>query len=363
MKTALFTKASLAFAARVAPGSSSIRVPRSPATTTTQQGRTSGLVRDPRLLPVIGFGESEGRSERFIGAIRKKPCRGTKVNTAFRWCALAFLAVPLAAAAAPDLVTRQMLENAVASVVPAGGYQSRIVLGDSIVKLVREGVLEPKKLGAIYARRAAIPEDLRDAIGTPSYQPIRLTRRNAGAYVNALWPLGLANWMAANKFSPLNGPSRMTFASTGGWNLGREKNGGVYFNSFPIVRLTERQEALVVKVARHTYRPCCNNSTFFQDCNHGSALLGLLALGAAQGLTETELYREALAFSAFWFPSDYIETAVYFKTVRNTRWQDVNAREVMSAEFSSASGWQKNVARELARRGLLPAQGGANCSA
>jgi len=269
----------------------------------------------------------------------------------------------LAAAAAPDLVTRQLLENAVANVVPAGGYQSRIVLGDSIVKLVREGVLDPNKLEAIYARRGGIPEDLRDAMEKPSYQRIRLTRKNAGAYVNALWPLGLANWMAANKFSPLNGPSGSTFASTGGWTLGRGKNGGVYFNRFPIVRLTERQEALVVKVARHTYRPCCNNSTFFQDCNHGSALLGLLALGAAQGLTETELYREALAFSAFWFPSDYIETAVYFETVRNTQWQDVDAREVMSAEFSSASGWQKNVASELARRGLLPAQGGAHCSA
>jgi len=285
------------------------------------------------------------------------------VKTAFRWCVLAFLAVPLAAAATPDLVTRPLLENAVANVIPAAGYQSKIALADSIVKLVREGVLEPKKLETIYARRAGIPGDLKDAMTSPSYQPIRLTRKNAGAYVNALWPLGLANWMAANKFSPLNGPSGPSFASTGGWNLGRGKNGGVYFNRFPVVRLTERQEALVVKVARHTYRPCCNNSTFFQDCNHGSALLGLLALGAAQGLTEEELYREALAFSAFWFPGDYIQTAVYFETVRNTQWQDVDAREVMSAEFSSASGWQKNVASELARRGLLPAQGGANCSA
>ncbi len=285
------------------------------------------------------------------------------MKTAFRWCVLAFLAVPLAAAAAPDLARKRLIENAVANVIPVGGYQSRVVLGDSIIKLIKEGVIEPKKLEAIYAGRGGIPEDLRDALSGPSYRPIRLTGKNAGVYVNVLWPLGLANRMAANKFSPLNGPSRLTFASTGGWTLGREKNGGVYFNRFPVVPLTAHQEALVVKIARHTYRPCCNNSTFFQDCNHGSALLGLLALGAAQGLTETELYREALAFSAFWFPNSYVQTALYFRVVRNIEWRGVDAREVMGADFSSASGWRANVARGLVRHGLLPEQFGANCSA
>ena len=297
------------------------------------------------------------------GRTRQKPRGGSKMTTTFRWYVLAFLAVSVAATAAPDPARERLLEETAANVLPAGGYQSRVVLGDSIIKLIRGGVIDPEKLEAIYARRGGIPVELQGTLSRPSYRPIRLTRKNAGVYVNQLWPLGLANWMAANKFSPLNGPSRLTFASTGGWNLGREKNGGVYFNRFPIVRLTAQQEALVAEVARHTYRPCCNNSTFFQDCNHGSALLGLLALGAAQGLTEKELYREALAFNAFWFPSTYVHTALYFKAVRNIQWQDVDAREVMGAEFSSATGWQTKVARELVRRGLLPGQGGANCSA
>ncbi|MBI2319782.1 MAG: hypothetical protein HYU75_22980 [Betaproteobacteria bacterium] len=154
---------------------------------------------------------------------------------------------------------------------------------------------------------------------------------------------------------------KLNYASTGGWNLGKEANGGAYFNRFSIVPLTAHQEALVVKVARHSFRPCCGNSTFFQDCNHGSALLGLLALGAAQGLSETELYREALAFNAFWFPNNYVHTALYFKAVRKIQWHDVDARRVMGADFSSASGWKKNVAGEWVRLGLLPAQGGADC--
>src|SRR3546814_19376416 len=91
----------------------------------------------------------------------------------------------------------------------------------------------------------------------------------------------------------MNGDSLYNFASTGGWTLGKEQNGGAYFNKFRIVELTPEQVALVTQVAKSTYRPCCNNSTFFQDCNHGSALLGLLHLGASQGLTENELYQAA----------------------------------------------------------------------
>ena len=283
------------------------------------------------------------------------------MTNGLRGCVLVFLAVPILAIAAHDPARERMHEEAAANALPAGGYQSRVVLGDSIIRLVREGVIEPGKLEAIYAQRGGIPEELKDALSKSSYRPILLTRKNAGVYVNLLWPLGLANRMATNNGSPLNGPSRLSFASTGGWNLGRETNGGVYFNRFPIVHLTAHQEALVAKVARHTYRPCCDNSTFFQDCNHGSALLGLLALGASQGLNEKELYREALAFNAFWFPANYVHTALYFKAVRGIQWRDVAAREVVGAKFSSASGWQTNVARELGRRGLSPEQGGADC--
>lgn len=283
------------------------------------------------------------------------------MTTALRWCVLAFLAVPLLATAALDPAGKRLLEETAAIILSSAGYQSKVALGDSITRLVQESVIEPEKFEAIYTQRSGIPKELKDVLSEPSYRPILLTRKNAAVYVNLLWPLGLANRMAANRDSPLNGPSRPEYASTGGWKLGSETNGGAYFNRFSIVPLTAHQEALVVKVARHSFRPCCDNSTFFQDCNHGSALLGLLALGAAQGLTEKELYREALAFNAFWFPNNYVHTALYFKAVRKIQWQDIDARKVMSAGYSSASGWQKNVAAELVRLGLLPAQGGANC--
>ncbi len=280
----------------------------------------------------------------------------------FRWRVLAFLAVPLFVPAAPAAEGARPYQDIAAQVLPAGGYQSRVALGDSIVKLAQAGVIDRKKLEALYAQGGGDPEELKEILDKTSRQPILLTAKNARLYVNLLWPLGLANRMAANSASPLNGPSRFRYASTGGWTLGREANGGIYFNAFPIVELSPQQEALVTRVAENSFRPCCNNSTFYQDCNHGSALLGLLALGASQGLNEEELFREALAFNAFWFPEHYTHIALYFKVARSIDWRNVDAKTVLSATHSSASGMQANVSKELQSRGLLPGQKGTDCS-
>lgn len=282
-----------------------------------------------------------------------------RLTTALRLSVCALLAGP--AMAAPAVDAARLHQDAMAQVVPVRGHQSRVALGDSIAKLGHEGVIDAKKLEALYAPRGGLPEELRGILTMSSHAPMLLTEKTASVYVNMLWALGLANRMAMNDTSPLNGPSRSRFASTGGWTLGREP-GGSYFNRFPIVALTARQEALVTRVAQHSFRPCCDNSTFFQDCNHGSALLGLLALGASQGLNEDELFREALAFNSFWFPHQYAHIALYFQVAKGVAWRDIDPRMVMDTKYSSASGWQKNVGQELQARGLLPKQGGSNCA-
>ena len=276
---------------------------------------------------------------------------------------LAFLAFAPLAGAAPASQGGPLLAAAATQVLPANGHHSKVALGESIVKLVREGVIERRKFYAVYAQRGGVTEELADLLNKQSPKPILLTRGNAGLYVNVLWPIGLTNRMAANQASPLNGASRHRYASTGGWTLGRNASGGDYFNSLSIVNLNASQEALVVAIARNSFRPCCNNSAFFQDCNHGSALLGLLALGASQGLSEEDLYREALAFNVAWFPDNYLHTALYFKAVKGIEWRDVDARTAMGAAFSSANGWRANVVGELEVRGFLPRQAGPDCSA
>ena len=88
------------------------------------------------------------------------------------------------------------------------------------------------------------PDELKGVLNEPSNRPILFARENANYYVNLLWLLGLANYMPSNMQSPINklnpikGQSLFDFASTGGWNLGKEVNGGAYFNKFKIVELT-----------------------------------------------------------------------------------------------------------------------------
>ncbi len=252
----------------------------------------------------------------------------------------------------------------VAKVLPAKGFQSKIVLGDSIVKLVEDGVIDPDKFQAIYKARGGLPDEFKNVLSMSSTKPILLTADNANFYVNLLWPIGLSNYMATNKQSPVNGKNLFGFASTGGWNLGKASNGGAYFNKLDIVNLTAEQEALVTNIAQNSYRPCCNNSTFFQDCNHGSALLGLLELGASQGLTEADLYREALAFNSFWFPPNYIDIGLYFKAVKNIDWENVDPKVVLGKEYSSATGnyqIQADVAKIPNLIPPAPSGGGGSC--
>jgi len=260
-----------------------------------------------------------------------------------------------------------VFDEVVAKMLPEKGFQSKIILGNSVVELVQQGVIDKVKFENIYKSRGGFPDQLKDVLTAPSNNPILLTKNNVNFLVNLLWPIGLANHMETNKQSLINGKSLFNFASTGGWNLGKEKNGGAYFNKLNIVSLTPAQEALVTKIAKNSYRPCCDNSTFFQDCNHGSALLGLLELGVSQGLTENQLWREALAFNSFWFPQNYIYNALYFKIVKGLDWDKVDPKIVMGKDFSSSSGNYK-IQTEVAKiPNLMPNQkghgGGGGCGA
>ena len=256
-----------------------------------------------------------------------------------------------------------LYEEATASVLPPAGYPSRIALNDSIVRLVRRGVLDRDKFLALRRQAGKTTDEFDDLLSEPSERPILLTRQNAGDYVNLLWPVGLANHIEGNADSPLFTVRLPTFASTAGWTLGKKEEGSPYFNGFPIVRMTTTEEALAIQVAKSIFRPCCDNSTFYQDCNHGSALFGLLQLGASQGLGEADLYREALAFNSFWFPDYYVRTALYFKIARKQAWNEVDPKEIMGKEFSALSSWQRNVQPALvAIPNLIPSpEGGANC--
>ena len=256
-----------------------------------------------------------------------------------------------------------LYDAAAAQVLPKDGHHSKISLGDAVLKLVDGDAIDRGKFFQLYSGSGGYPAELKDVLDETSPGKIHLTSENVNYYTNLLWPLGLSNYMSANAESPINGDGLDSFASTGGWTLGQAENGAAYFNKLSIVPLTPEQETRVVAIAQSTYRPCCDNSTFFQDCNHGSALLGLLQLGASQGLSDEELYREALAFNSFWFPDAYIQTALYFEVFKKVAWNRLDPRIIMGFDYSAISAWQQNVAMRLATvPGLVPGTGdGAGC--
>jgi hypothetical protein len=231
-------------------------------------------------------------------------------------------------------------------VVPPGGIKTSVSFSDSIQRLIAAGALDPHKLRAKYFRyrsSSQMPGWLDGLLTASSSDPIDFSIETAPHLINLLWPLGLSTRLQLNEKSPINTASLASLASTGGWTLGREPNGAAYFNKVASMAISQEQEQRVYEVATTTFRPCCDNSTFFQDCNHGSALLGLLELGAAQGKSVDELYRLALAANAYWFPEQYVKTALYFALFEGTDWSRLDPRRVLGPRFSSLSGWQGNV--------------------
>lgn len=246
-------------------------------------------------------------------------------------------------------------------VIPENGIVLPIRWGDWLPKTVSSGIIDVSKFEKSFASSGGLSGEERELLSEESDEFIKVDRNNSWFLVTVFWPLGLANKTEFNKQSLIAGDKLYNLASTGGWTLGKAKNGGEYFNKYNLVNLNSEQEELVKELASNFYRPCCNNSTFYQDCNHGSALLGLLELGASQGLSREELARAALAVNSYWFPEQYITMAVYLEKVRGIKWEEADAEFLLGKDFSSLSGLS-NIRKELANRSLLPQQrGGSQC--
>ncbi len=257
-------------------------------------------------------------------------------------------AYPLAPSPAP-LRLSEPTPDVFAQVVPRSGIATGVTFSDSIAKLAAAGVIDPDKYRG-YA--GALPDWVERALVTRSDEPIVFSHHTATYLLVLLWAVGLANKAAFNAMSPIATVRIPGFASTGGWSLGRQDNGYVYFNSVDAVSLTTQQQTAVLEVATTTYRPCCDNTTFFQDCNHGSAMLGLLQIAASEGASTKDLYRIGLAANSYWFSENYAKMALYFAHFHLATWRELDPSLVLSGQLSSASGWVKNIDEPLRRAGL-----------
>lgn len=246
-------------------------------------------------------------------------------------------------------------------VAPRQGFTVDIKWGDTGKKLVAAGGIDLDK----FKRNYTDPKykEILTFLTESKDEPITITRDNAYFWVNTLWALGLTQksdvldkGIMKTKYSKNLG----RFASTGGWTLGAKPAVKLY-SSKNILGLTPTQQALVAKVSANIYRPCCGNPTSFPDCNHGMAILGLLELMASQGADENQMYKAALAFNSYWFTTTYADLAYYFKTKENKDWTQVDPKLVLSADYSSAGGYQA-IKRQI---GNIPGtqQQGGSCGA
>ncbi len=259
-------------------------------------------------------------------------------------------------------------------VLPPQGVQLPIQWGNLGQRMLRDGVIDEQSFRSSIGVLNAADEKLL----TGTWQgPVTMTDQNSRLLLDLFWAFGLANKndilekgeMTDPKYGGAGG-----FASTGGWSLA-QGNAMYHYSAHSYVMLThsadssssgssvsamdQDQQILVDRVSRSIFRPCCGNSTHFPDCNHGMAMLGLLELLAANHAGEQQMYQIALSVNAYWFGPNYLDLATYFQE-QGTSWENVDPKQLLSAQYSSAQGYQQTRKKI---HSLPPSQQGGNCAA
>ncbi|MEK7193410.1 MAG: hypothetical protein AAB652_01330 [Patescibacteria group bacterium] len=226
--------------------------------------------------------------------------------------------------------------------LPSDGVVLPVAWGDLGARLVAAGAIDESKFKAMYDRRGAFPNEYENLLLEKNNGNIKITGENAGYLLNLFWALGLSNKNKILDEGPMMDPrygNAGGFASTGGWTLAKGDPMD-HYSMHVLIPLTEDEQTLVERVSKNVYRPCCDNATYFPDCNHGMAMLGLLELLASQGVTEAQMYRVALQVNSYWFPEQYATIARYFES-EGISPQSVDPKEAVSAAYSSGSGFRR----------------------
>lgn len=230
-----------------------------------------------------------------------------------------------------------------AAVLPAEGVTLPVIWGDLGKQLVKAGVIDQKKFEDLYTQRGGLDPEMKKMLLAGGNGQIKVAQSNSQTILNLLWALGLGNkneiLEKGEMTNPQYGGDAGKFASTGGWSLAAGKAMD-HYSKHAFIKLTSAQQALVDKVSKGIYRPCCGNSTHFPDCNHGMAMLGLLELMASQNVSEQDMYKAALAINSFWFPDTYLTIAKYLKT-QGQDWNSTSPQTLLSAQYSSAAGYKQ----------------------
>lgn len=211
-----------------------------------------------------------------------------------------------------------------------------IIWGDLGSRLVSEGVIAPDKLKAIYDERGVFTDEYNNLLFEKNNERLKITKDNAGYLLNLFWALGLGNKNKILESGEMSDPrygGPQNFASTGGWTIAKGDSMD-HYSKHSFLGLTSEQQDLVDRVSKNVYRPCCNNSTHFPDCNHGMAMLGLLELMAYQGVSESDMYDIALLVNELWFSEAYSAIDEFI----GERFS-LSSKDILGPSYSSARGY------------------------
>ncbi len=236
------------------------------------------------------------------------------------------------------------VDRITSEVLPEEGFTIDAVWKDSINKMVEDGVLDPAKLENILKNsygQEMKPEWKRLLEEPYSDEKLRIDAENSVFMMYILWTLA--------KHNDIQVIHNSRFASSfKNYDIGVGRAG---YGDAKLLELKPEQLQVAANVAQNSYRPCCGQSAANPDCSHGYAALGLMELMASQGYSEGEIFDAFVKFNSFWFPSTYIQNAVYFEATQGLSWEDVDKKLVAGAGYSSLSG-SYNVKKELEKLGI-----------
>lgn len=235
----------------------------------------------------------------------------------------------------------QLVELLKKEVLPAKGYTTPLKWKNIGKQLVEVGAIDLKKYEQIFNSDSNGKADMK-YLTSDSEDNMKINEQNSRFMVNTLWALGLVNKSKVLDEGPMVKQGRDkagNFASTGGWTLGT-KDAMVLYSSKAIIPLTDKQEELVKKIAENIFRPCCGNSVYFPDCNHGMAALGYIEWAVYNNLSEEQIYKDVLALNVAWFPEHYVKVAAYLDK-QGKKWKDMEPQVLLSGEYSSGQAAQK----------------------
>ncbi len=227
------------------------------------------------------------------------------------------------------------LEKLAIEVLPKEGFTLPVSWGDIGPKLIELGVVDEAK----FEQAVRLTDEQKEILTKGKDAQVKIDSQNSQFVVDLLWAIGLAQKSIVYDEGPMGKEYKKdvgNFASTGGWTLAKG-DAVKYLNRFDLIPLTDEQQKRVGEIAKNVYRPCCGNSTWFPDCNHGMAALAAIELMVAKDLSDEEIYDNILKLNSFWFPDTYLTTAVYFDR-QGTSWNKVDAKEVLGEKFSSGQG-------------------------